>query len=278
MNTSVMRVYCWVALVAVLGVAAPAAAQYQPRALNDPATGEKYHIEAGADFWFPGADIVIASAGSGTLTGLAGTNIDAKRDLGLVDTRFRALQVQLRPARSHKLRFEYLPVEYTQTATLKTDLVFNGIRYRLGLPVNSDLNWRTYEFGYEYDFVVKNWGFVGFDLEAKYTDVQVSLTSPIAAEFAHAQAPIPAIGGIGRYYFVPNIAVTGELTAFKIPDSIDDRYNAHYIDFDLYGTVNFTNNVGVKGGYRSRDVGYLVKTDSGTLTLKGIYFGAVIRY
>jgi hypothetical protein len=278
MNTSVMRVYCWVALVAVLGVAAPAAAQYQPRALNDPATGEKYHIEAGADFWFPGADIVIASAGSGTLTGLAGTNIDAKRDLGLVDTRFRALQVQLRPARSHKLRFEYLPVEYTQTATLKTDLVFNGIRYRLGLPVNSDLNWKTYEFGYEYDFVVKNWGFVGFDLEAKYTDVQVSLTSPIAAEFAHAQAPIPAIGGIGRYYFVPNIAITGELTAFKIPDSVDDQYNAHYIDFDLYGTVNFTNNVGVKGGYRSRDVGYLIKTDSGTLTLKGIYFGAVIRY
>jgi len=278
MNTSVMRVYCWVALIAVLGVAAPAAAQYQPRALNDPATGEKYHIEAGADFWFPGADIVIASAGSGTLTGLAGTNIDAKRDLGLVDTRFRALQVQLRPARSHKLRFEYLPVEYTQTATLKTDLVFNGIRYRLGLPVNSDLNWKTYEFGYEYDFVVKNWGFVGFDLEAKYTDVQVSLTSPIAAEFAHAQAPIPAIGGIGRYYFVPNIAITGELIAFKIPDSVDDQYNAHYIDFDLYGTVNFTNNVGVKGGYRSRDVGYLIKTDSGTLTLKRIYFGAVIRY
>jgi hypothetical protein len=100
----------------------------------------------------------------------------------------------------------------------------------------------------------------------------------MASEFAHAQGPIPALGGIARYYFVPNIAVTGELTAFKIPDSIDDRYNAHYVDFDLYGTVNFTNNVGVKGGYRSRDVGYLIKTDSGTLTLKGIYFGAVLRY
>ena len=60
--------------------------------------------------------------------------------------------------------------------------------------------------------------------------------------------------------------------------TIDDRYNAHYVDFDLYGTVNFTNNVGVKGGYRSRDVGYLIKTDSGSLTLKGIYFGAVVRY
>ncbi len=275
MNRVAFRVSHWAALTAALFCfAAPASAQYKPRTLDDPATGEKYHIEGGADFWFPTADMVIESE----QLGIPGSQIDLKRDLGLVDTRFRALQVQLRPARAHKLRFEYLPVTYTQSATLNQDIVFNGIRYRLGLPVNSTLEWKTYEFAYEFDFVVKNWGFVGFDLEAKYTDVQVQLASPIASEFARARGPIPAIGGIGRYYFVPNISVTGELTAFKIPDSIDDRYNAHYIDLDIYGTVNFTNNIGVKGGYRSRDVGYLIKTDTGSLTLKGIYIGAVVRY
>ena len=56
-------------------------------------------------------------------------------------------------------------------------------------------------------------------------------------EFAHARGPIPAIGGIARVYVVPNISITGEVSAFKIPDSIDSRYNAHYIDFDLYGTL-----------------------------------------
>jgi hypothetical protein len=275
MNGSDLRVYCWAALAAaLLCVAAPASAQYQPRRLDDPATGEKYHIEGGADFWFPTADMVVESE----QLGIPGSSIDLKRDLGLVDTRFRALQLQLRPARSHKLRFEYLPVTYSQSATLAADIVFNGIRYRLGLPVNSTLDWKTYEFAYEYDFVVRNWGFVGFDLETKYTDVQVNLDSPIASEFARARGPIPAIGGIARYYFVPNIAVTGELTAFKIPSSIDERYNAHYVDINIYGTVNFTNNVGVKGGFRSRDVGYLIKTDTGSLTLKGIYFGAVLRY
>lgn len=275
MNRVAFRISHWAALtVALVCLAAPAAAQYKPRTLDDPATGEKYHIEGGADFWFPTADMVVESEQLGIL----GSQIDLKRDLGLVDTRFRALQVQLRPARAHKLRFEYLPVTYTQTATLNQDIVFNGIRYRLGLPVNSTLEWKTYEFAYEFDFVVKNWGFVGFDLEAKYTDVQVQLASPIASEFAHARGPIPAIGGIGRYYVVPNISITGELTAFKIPDSIDDRYNAHYIDLDIYGTVNFTNNIGVKGGYRSRDVAYLIKTDTGSLTLKGIYIGAVVRY
>jgi hypothetical protein len=77
---------------------------------------------------------------------------------------------------------------------------------------------------------------------------------------------------------VPNISVTGEFTGFTIPDTIDNRYNAHYFDFDLYGTVNFTNNIGVQGGYRTLDLGYLIKSDSGSLNLKGIYFGVVARY
>jgi hypothetical protein len=267
--------YRWavVALIASF-IAAPASAQYKPRPMNDPATGEKYHIEAGAGYWFPSADVVISSE----QLGIPGSQINVKRDLGLTDQKFPVLNVELRPARSHKFRFNYIPVNYTQTTTLQQDIIFNGIRYRLGLPVNSTLDWKTYEFGYEYDFVVRNWGFVGFDLQAKYTDVQVSLASPIASEFARARGPIPAIGGVGRYYIAPNIAITGEFSAFKIPDSIDDRYNAHYVDIDIYGTVNVTNNLGVKGGYRSRDVVYLIKSDSGALTLKGIYFGAVVRY
>jgi hypothetical protein len=275
MNTFVQRlISSAVTAAALFCIAAPAAAQYKPRAVEDPATGEKYHIEAGADLWFPTADMTISSE----QLGIVGSQINLKNDLGLADQRFSALQLQLRPARSHKLFLNYTPVDYNQTATLNQDIVFNGIRYRLGLPVNSDLNWKTYEIGYEYDFVVKNWGFVGFDLQAKYTDVNISLTSPIASEFAHARGPIPAIGGIVRYYVVPNIAITGELSGFKIPDSIDSRYNAHYVDLDLYGTLNLTNNVGIKGGYRSRDVGYLIKSDSGQFTMNGIYFGAVVRY
>jgi hypothetical protein len=266
--------YGWAVLALLCFVAAPASAQYQPRTLNDPPTGEKYHIEASAGYWFPSADITVSSE----QLGIAGSQIVAKRDLGLTDQKFAVLSVELRPARSHKFRLNYIPVNFTQNTTLAQDIVFNGIRYRLGLPLNSVLDWKTYELTYEYDFVVKNWGYVGFDLQAKYTDVQVSLASPLATEFAHARGPIPALGFVGRYYVVPNISVTGEFSAFKIPDSIDSRYNAHYVDIDVYGTMNFTNNIGVKGGYRSRDVGYLIKSDSGAFTLRGIYFGAVVRY
>ena len=275
MSTSIKGLYYCAALcVAVCSGAAPASAQNKPATLNDPATGEKYHIEAAASYWFPDAQLVVSSE----QLGIAGSQIDFKRDLGLSDQRFPSLQLELRPARSHKFQLEYIPVTYTQTATLNQDIVFNGIRYRLGLPVNSTLDWKTLEIGYEYDFVVKNWGYVGFDIQGKYTDVQVSLASPIASEFAHARGPIPALGGVARYYLVPNISITGQFSVFKIPDSIDSRYNAHYVDIDVYGTLNFTNNIGVKGGYRSRDVGYLIKSDSGAFTLKGIFFGAVVRY
>lgn len=269
---------CTLVALLVLGAALPASAQYSPRPLNEPANGERFHIEAGAGYWNPSADMTVSSGGSGALSGIAGTSINAKNDLGFTDQRLPQFQLTLRPAQAHKFRFQYVPIKYEGSTTLEKDLVFNGIRYRFGIPVTSTLDWKAYRFGYEYDFVRKNRGFGGFILEAKYTDVNVQLASPLLLEYARARAPIPAIGGIGRFYVVPNISITGEVTGFKLPDSIDERYGAHYVDVDIYGTVNFTNNIGVQGGYRSLDMGYLVKQDTGSFVFKGIYFGVIARY
>src|SRR5882762_2794073 len=270
------RLYTCAVLTAVAFLVAtgPADAQYRPRPLNDPATGEKFHIEAEASYWTPSADITFASEG----LGIPGSTIDLKRDLGVTDQRFPALSLQLRPARSHHFRFQYTPIQYSGTTTISRDLVFNGIRYPTNIPVNSSLDWKAYRFGYQYDFIVKNRGFGGFIMEAKYTDVRAELNSPFRQEFTRQRAPIPALGGIGRVYVVPNISITGEVTGFMIPDSVDNRYQAHYVDVDVYGTINFTDQIGVKGGYRSLDLGYVIKKDTGNFVLQGIYFGAVLRY
>jgi hypothetical protein len=282
MQTASTRLYCGFGLAAalVLAIAAPAHAQYKPRPLNDPATGEQFKIEAAASFWSPGADLTVTSGGSGALSGIAGTEIDAKRDLGFEDKRMPSFELFLQPAAGHKLRVQYIPIKFEASSTVTRDIVFNGQRYRVGIPVNSTLQWTAARFGYEFDFIRKDRGFGGFIIEAKYTDVQVELSSPAIGltEFARARAPIPALGGIGRFYVVPNISITGELTAFKLPTSVDGRYAAHYVDVDIYGTVNLTNNVGFKGGYRSLDMGYLVKQDIGSLVMRGIYFGVVARY
>jgi hypothetical protein len=192
------------------------------------------------------------------------------------------LRVQLRPARRHKFRFEFIPISYSQTAAVTRDIIFNGQRYSTGVPVTSTLDWKAYRFGYEFDFITNDRGFGGFILEAKYTDVAVTLTAPgpvrPLSEYDRAHAPIPAIGGIARVYVIPNLSITGEVTGFRLPANLVKNASGHYVDVDVYGTLNFTNNFGVRGGYRSLDVGYAYKADNGSFTLKGIYLGAVARY
>lgn len=257
----------------ILG-AVPAHAQYSVKGASEAATGERYHVELTGALWNPTPDIIISSES----LGIVGSQIDFVNDLGIAKKRFRQMKVVLRPAKKHKFRFEYTPITYDAEGQLTAEVVFNGIRFPVTLPVTTNLQWKAYRFGYEYDFISRDRGFVGLILEAKYTDVQATLSNFLATEFARARAPIPAIGGIARVYVVPNISITGEFSGIKLPESVNADYRAKYYDFDLYGTVNFTNNVGAQVGYRSFDVLYKVEQDEGNLQLKGLYFGGVVRF
>lgn len=235
--------------------------------------GERFVIEGAAGLWNPSAEMSIQSEA----LGIIGSIIDFKTDLGLTDQRTSEIHAVLKAGRKHKLRFQYIPLTYEQSATITRDIVFNGQRYRVGLPVQSSLSWKAYRFGYEYDFLVKNWGFAGLLVEAKYTDIRAELNTSFLREFARVAAPIPAIGGIGRYYIVPNVSITGELSGIQIPD-VSEEYDGHFADLDIYGTFNFNRNIGAQFGYRSFDVGLLLDRDSGSFVVKGIYFGVVARY
>ncbi len=287
-NMPALRLYAAVVAALMLATAVPARAQYRPRPISDPATGEVYHVEGSVGLWFPSADITISSAGTGALAGIPGTPIDFVSDLGLTDQRFPPFKLVLRATRRNKFRVEFIPISYTQSATLTRSIVFNGQRFPPGATVSSTLDWKAWRFAYEFDFLSRDRWFVGLVLDAKYTDVQATLQSakPSINEFDHAKVWIPAIGGIGRVYFVPNISLTAELTGFKMPDIGSQtiggveipKYRGHYTDFDTYATVNFNNYVGAQVGYRLIDGDYLVNQDAGTMTLKGLYFGVVLRY
>ena len=262
-------------LCLALAAAVPAHAQYGVNSSSDRATGETYRVEFGGFFWNPTPTMSIQSES----LGIVGTKIDLVEDLDLEKTRFAQFRAVLRPGKKHKLRFEYTPIKYEQPeGTLNRNIVFNGITYNVTLPVDTTLDWKAYRFTYEYDIVYRDRGFFGILLEAKYTDVQATLSNVLDTEFVHARAPIPAIGAIGRVYVAPNISLTAEFSGFKLPESIDEDYKAKYFDFDFYGTVNMTDHFGAQLGYRSFDVFYKVDTDEGELKLKGPYFGAVVRF
>lgn len=259
-------------LLGVSAVATPAQAQMRP---SGGAVGEDYHVEAAIAWWNPTPELTIASESLGIL----GDDVDLVQDLGIEQKRHTELRLVLRPARKHKFRFTYLPIKYeTDSVQVQREFVFNGIRYRVGLPVSTTADLTTYRFGYEYDFIYRSRGYLGAVFDLKYNDVKVQLDSPIGSEFTSQVAPIPTIGLAGRGYIVPNFSITGEFSFFKVPEDLSDDYGGRYFDFDIYGTANFTNNVGAQLGYRTIDVLYDVDFDHGDLQFRGWYLGGVVRF
>jgi len=275
------RVLAGLFLAAAL-IAAPAGraqAQYRPlpagnfAASNSP-VGEPYNVEFAVNWWSPTPNIMIASES----LGIPGTDIDVQANLGVEQQSTYEFRLVLRPGKKHKFRFNYIPQKYEADTTLTGEIIFNGIKFPVSTQVGTLLEWKTYRVGYEYDFLSKPRWFVGFILEAKFTDINFELNSIIGTEFVRARAPIPAIGAIGRGWVTKNVSITGEFTAFKLPDSIDVEYGGHYYEWDIYGMVNFTKNLGAQVGWRSHDFAYTAKNDRGSAKFDGIYFGGVVRF
>jgi hypothetical protein len=267
------RVSTVIVCAAALLWSAPAAAQYS---VTSPSVGEEYHIEAAIAWWNPDPKLIVSSES----LGIPGDNVDLVADLGVEKKRLRELRFVLRPATKHKFRINYLPIKYSAEALLQREFVFNGQRYRIGLPVNTEADLTTWRFGYEYDFIYRSRGYLGVLVDLKYTNVDVVLDSPIGREFTSQVAPIPTIGVVGRGYIVPNVSITGELSFFKVPENLAEQIDGEgrYLDYDFYGTFNFNRYVGGQFGVRSIDVDYRRDLDAGILNFSSWYFGAVVRY
>jgi len=260
-------------LAVVLALAAPANAQFFGQASDLP-IGEAYHVEVLGGMWNPTPALTISSEEFG----IPGTNIDFTSDLGIAAKRFGEIRVRLRPGRKHRFRIDYLPIRYATQSVVERRLVFRGIAYDVGVPVSSTITWNTWRLGYEYDIVHSSRGYFGLIVEAKYTEVEASLDTEFGREFARARAPIPAIGAVMKIYPLRVLGITAEVTGFRIPEGIDESYGGQYVDFDVYGTLNFTEKLGAQIGYRSIDMRGFFESDSVDLRLEGMYVGALLRF
>jgi len=265
-------------LIAILLALGPAVAQgqYRQPSASRPATGENYHVEFAGVFWKPTPSLTIAVKS----VDLPGTEIDAVKDLGFTKSKFYEIRLVVRPAKKHKFLFNRLPMKYTAEAVLQREITFNGVVYQVGIPVQSQLEWKSLRFAYEYDFVYRNRGFVGFIVGADLLEVSASLEAPLVHGSVHEKTPTPLLGGIARVYVLSNVSITARVLGFKLPESVDSerRYSLRMFDVDVYGTLNFSDNFGVQGGYRSFNVTFRVKQDSGDFLVKGFYMSGVVRF
>ena len=260
-------------LLAALALPASASAQGNDNKVSTRAIGEEYHVELSGGFWRPSVSGIFSSE----QFGITGSDVDFVSDLGFKTTRFGDIRLVLRPSKKSRFRFQYTPVSYSAESQLSREIIFNGIKYPTNLPVNSGFDWKVYRAGYEYDFFYTDRGFIGFLLEARYTEMSARLQSPVNNEASSAKAPLPAFGLVGRGYPLKNVSITAEVTGFKLPN-IDEDYDANYIDVDIYGTVNFTHHFGVQAGWRHMHTFLKVEKDRGDFTFKGIWFGGALRF
>ena len=239
-----------------------------------PPVGEPYNVEAALNFWSAKPVLIVSSES----LGIPGDDVDLTSDLGIEQKRLTELAFVLRPALKHKFRIHYTPIKYEVNAVVTREFVFNGLRYRIGLPVSTSAEFTTWRFGYEYDFFYRDRGYLGFLMDLKYTNVNVRLNSAIGAAFTEQVAPIPGFGVVGRGYVHPNVSISGEWSYFKVPENVTDEFGGSYLDYNFYGMVNFTRNVGARVGRRSIDVDYFRDLDRGNLNFGGWYFAGVVRY
>lgn len=269
-RVSITLVVC----AAVLLWSVPASAQYP--VASSRAVGEQYNIEGAISWWNPVPELIVSSES----LGIPGDNIDLSRDLGILQKRLPEFRFVLRPATKHKFRLSYLPIKYSAETVIQREFVFNGQRYRIGLPVNTEADLTTWRFGYEFDFIYRSRGYLGVLLDLKYTNVDVVLESPIGTEFTSQVAPIPTIGVVGRGYVADGVSITGEVSFFKVPEKLADQIDGggRYLDYDFYGTFNFNRYLGAQVGLKSIDVEYRKDLDAGILNFNSWYFGGVFRY
>jgi hypothetical protein len=267
----------WAALAAGAAAAtlipAIASAQYRAPDLNPGALGERYHVEVTGTLWNPDPAGQISS----TQFAIAGSTIDLVNDLAYTRTRFKDIRGVLRPTKRAKFLIQYTPVDYTATTSLKRNIVFNGQNYALNLPIKSDFAWKVLRVAYEYDFLYLSRGFVGLIVEGRYTQFSASLVSPVNNEYTVEKAPLPALGVSGRVYPIKDLAINFTVTGFQVPHSVK-QVQANYFDWDINGTVNVTNNVGLQAGWRRMTTFLDIKQVNGNLKFQGMWMGAVLRY
>jgi hypothetical protein len=269
------------ALLLCLAVSTRAEAQFR---VPDLASGERFHVELGLNFFEPTPVLQIQT---GALAALGQSEVDFVQEFGIEKKRFNEFRSVVKAGRKNKIRFSHVVMEYNETATLERTISFGGQTFPVSVPASADLKWELWRFGYEWDFVAMDRGLIGFITELKLNKVSAALAAQgYGSELTEVSAPIPTVGMIARVYPHKSFSVTTEFTGFKVPgfigrkltDTIDGDFDARMWDLDIYGTVNFGSHVGAQIGYRSLIANYLVDVDAGDLKQQGLYFGGLVRF
>ena len=172
---------------------------------------------------------------------------------------------------------------------LQRAIVVGGRTFNVAANATADLDWNLWTIGYERDFVKTDRGLFGFIAEVHFNHVVADLRATSRRIHRHARSPTrrcpsprsassPASTRT-RTWASPRSGPASRCPASSPTSSrTPTTATAHLKNFDVYVTGSITRYFGVQGGYRALTADYLLDGDSGDLEMKGLYFGAMVRF
>ncbi|MBA4422965.1 MAG: hypothetical protein C0390_07655 [Syntrophus sp. (in: bacteria)] len=154
-----------------------------------------FEIGARALYWFPTfkADIRVDDSG------LTGDNLNLKDTLGVKDESFPSFEVFVGHG-GHHLNVAYTPIDYSGSTLLTRKIVFNGQTFAAGSKVDTNLQLKMFDLGYQYDLIDTENILAGFSLglivQIKYIDGEAKINAPAyntGSDFKF-RAPMPMLG------------------------------------------------------------------------------------
>lgn len=154
-----------------------------------------FEIGARGLYWFPSfkADIRVDDSGK------TGDNLNLKDTLGVENESFPSFEVFM-GGKSHHLNLAYTPVDYSGSAALTREIVFNGQTYAPGSKVDTELRFKMIDLQYRYAFLDTENILAGFSLgligHIKYINGEAKINAPATktgSEFTFG-IPVPMVG------------------------------------------------------------------------------------
>lgn len=235
---------------------------------------ELLSIKAGYQLLSPQGSI------AGTVNGI-GQKLDIERDLDLDDSGGFTGEVALQWGNS-RLSFNYLPISFSGTGTLKVDGTFKGQSFSIDDTVKSDFEIALYDIGYTYYLLnfddLPTRFQLGLELAVKIADAEVILKnlgatgdSLIFDERESALVPIPTIGLRSRIALADFVGISGRIGYMEYDDN-------HFFDAEAQIEYSPFPMVGLYAGYRYFDL----KIDESDLYVEtdfsGPFGGLMVRF
>jgi hypothetical protein len=159
------------------------------------AGAQDYTLEIEGRYWQPRLNSVVDM-----LNGTIKSRVNLVKDLGFEEKKDSGeVRIHYRLSPNHKIHLSYLPLEWKSDALLQTTAQLNGEIFSVGTRVQSHLDLKFITLGYEWDFLVKDGGFLGLTFDIMILDLHTRFKEP---EFSTEQkydvtfpAPLPGLAG-----------------------------------------------------------------------------------